>query len=41
MVYAQIGIFVSTLGINEEIIKKYIEQQQKEDSGQAQLVLGL
>ena len=34
------GYFVSTVGINEEIIKKYIEQQGKEDSGQAQLVLG-
>lgn len=35
------GYFVSTVGINEEVIKKYIEQQGKEDSGQAQLVLGL
>jgi putative transposase len=34
------GYFVSTVGINEEIIKKYIEQQGKEDSGQAKLVLG-
>ena len=34
------GYFVSTVGVNEEIIKKYIEQQGKEDSGQAQLVLG-
>ncbi len=34
------GYFASTVGINEEIIKKYIEQQGKEDSGQAQLVLG-
>lgn len=34
------GYFVSTVGINEEVIKKYIEQQGKEDSGQAQLVLG-
>lgn len=34
------GYFVSTVGINEEIIKKYIEQQGREDSGQAQLVLG-
>lgn len=35
------GYFVSTVGINEEVIKKYIEQQGKEDSGQAQLVFGL
>ena len=35
------GYFVSTVGVNEEVIKKYIEQQGKEDSGQAQLVLGL
>ena len=35
------GYFVSTVGVNEKIIKNYIEQQGKEDSGQAQLVLGL
>jgi putative transposase len=35
------GYFVSPVGINEEVIKKYIEQQGKEDSGQTQLVLGL
>ena len=29
------GYFVSTVGINREIIKRYIEQQGKEDSGQA------
>ena len=34
------GYFVSSVGINEEIIKKYIERQGKEDSGQAKLVLG-
>ena len=34
------GYFVSTVGINEDIIKKYIERQGKEDSGQAKLVLG-
>ena len=28
------GYFVSTVGINEQIIKKYIEMQGKEDSGQ-------
>lgn len=32
-----IGYFVSTVGINEAVIKKYIEQQGKEDSGQAEL----
>jgi len=34
-----IGYFVSTVGINESTIKKYIEMQGEEDSGQAQLVL--
>ena len=34
------GYFVSTVGINDSIIRKYIENQGKEDSGQAQLVLG-
>ena len=34
------GYFVSTVGVNEEIIKKYVEEQGKEDRGQAQLVLG-
>ena len=33
------GYFVSTIGINSEIIKRYIEHQGKEDSGQAKLVL--
>ena len=33
------GYFVSTVGINEEVIKKYIEQQEQEDSGQAKLEL--
>jgi len=32
-----VGYFVSTVGINEEIVKKYIEYQGKEDSGQAKL----
>ena len=31
------GFFVSTVGINEEIIRKYVEMQGKEDAGQAQL----
>ena len=33
------GYFVSTVGVNEEIIRKYIELQGKEDAGQAKLVL--
>ncbi len=33
------GYFVSTVGVNEDVIKKYIENQGKEDSGQAQLEL--
>ena len=33
------GYFVSTVGINEDIIERYIEQQGKEDSGQASLEL--
>ena len=33
------GYFVSTVGINEQQIIKYIKYQQKQDSGQAQLVL--
>lgn len=32
------GYFVSTVGINEELIRKYIEAQGQEDNGQAQLV---
>jgi len=35
------GYFVSTIGINEKIIKQYIERQGQEDAGQAQLVLDL
>ena len=31
------GYFVSTAGINEEVIKNYIEHQGREDRGQAQL----
>lgn len=34
------GYFVSTVGINEKIIKDYIQNQGKEDYGQAQLELG-
>ena len=32
-----VGYFFSTVGINEEIIRKYIERQWREDSGQAKL----
>lgn len=32
-----VGYFVSTVGINEEIIRRYVEMQGKEDTGQAQL----
>ena len=35
------GYFVSTLGINEEVIRQYIARQGQEDMGQAQLVLDL
>ena len=31
------GYFVSTVGINETMIKKYIEEQGKKDSGQTRL----
>jgi putative transposase len=33
------GYFVSTVGIDEETIQRYIERQGREDSGQAKLVL--
>ena len=32
-----IGYFVSTAGINEEVIRKYVRMQGEEDSGQAKL----
>ena len=32
-----IGYFVSTIGINESIIRKYVQKQGQEDSGQAKL----
>lgn len=35
------GYFVSTVGINEHVIQRYIEHQGQEDMGQAQLALGL
>ena len=31
------GYFVSTVGINEEIIRRYVKYQQKQNSGQAML----
>lgn len=34
-----VGYFVSTVGVNEAIIRKYIRIQKKEDDGQAQLEL--
>ena len=34
-----IGFFVSTIGVNESVIRKYIEMQEKEDTGQAKLEL--
>ena len=34
------GYFVSTVGINEKIIRKYVELQGKEDVGQAKLEVG-
>ena len=33
------GYFVSTVGVDEEIVKKYIEYQGKKDSGQTKFVL--
>ena len=33
------GYFVSTVGINEQIIKKYIEEQGKKDSGQTKFAV--
>ena len=31
------GYFVSTVGINEEVIRKYVKSQAEEETGQAQL----
>ncbi len=33
------GYFVSTVGINEEVIRRYVEMQGREDAGQAKLEL--
>ena len=32
-----VGYFVSTVGLNEQVIRRYIEYQGREDRGQAQL----
>ena len=34
------GYFVSTIGLNESVIARYIEYQGKEDSGQSKIELG-
>ena len=34
-----VGYFYSTVGINEEVIRHYIQNQEKEDKGQAQLAI--
>lgn len=34
------GYFCSTVGVDEAVIRKYIQMQGKEDSGQAELELG-
>jgi len=33
-----IGYFVSSVGVNESTIKKYIRHQEKQDFGQAELI---
>jgi len=33
------GYFVSTVGLNEQVVKRYIDNQGKEDTGQAMLEL--
>jgi len=33
------GYFVSTVGINEEVIRRYIQNQGQDDSGQSSLKL--
>ena len=32
-----VGYFISSLGLDEEMIRKYVKYQQKQDSGQAKL----
>ena len=34
------GYFVSTVGLDEKMIEKYVQYQEKEDLGQAKLALG-
>ena|ERR1035437_2094525 len=34
-----VGYFVSTVGLNEKVIRDYVKYQQKEDLGQARLAL--
>lgn len=34
------GYFVSTIGINEKIIRSYILHQEKQDTGRSEIVLG-
>lgn len=34
-----VGYFASTIGLNEDMIKRYVEYQGKEDAGQAKLAL--
>jgi putative transposase len=35
-----VGFFSSTVGINEDVIKRYVEFQEKVDTGQVQLTFG-
>jgi putative transposase len=34
-----VGYFISTVGVDEELIKRYVRYQNKQDSGQAKLEL--
>jgi putative transposase len=36
-----VGYFASTVGLNEEMIKRYVKYQEKEDLGQAKLAIDL
>ena len=35
-----VGYFVSTVGTNERIIRNYIQNQEKQDTGRSEIVLG-
>ena len=35
-----VGLFSSTVGVNEDVIKRYVEFQEKVDTGKAQLDFG-